>query len=194
MARLSLIIPTIGRSTLKRALDSACPQMWDGDEVIVVADGPCESARLRAKMYPVQYYELPTRVGDFGCTPCDYGIERAAGDFVFFLGDDDVCTEDAFDAIHDAVDDAPNWPHVFAMLHGSMVLRNTIQCCQVSGQQIVVPKKLAISVKMADVERQQWNISDWVYIKKVVDAAQHQVVYHDELIAILYNQNNGAMR
>ena len=42
MTRLSIVVPTVSRPTLKRTLDSIAPQLHEGeegDEVIVIGDG-----------------------------------------------------------------------------------------------------------------------------------------------------------
>ena len=195
MARLSLICPTIGRGTLSQLVDSVRSQMHPGDEFIIVGDGPqpgINAAGLNA-MPGVRYVETPTRTGDFGCTPCDYGIEIATGDLVFFIGDDDVCPEGAFDAIHKGVESDPDVPHIFSMMHTGRKLGNSINCCYVSGQQIVVPRDMSKMPRMADCDPGQIAVSDWVFIDKVHRAWNMRTLFHQEIIAILYNQNNGRM-
>lgn len=195
MARLSLICPTIGRSTLTRMIDSVLPQMQEGDELVIVGDGPqtnLNAAGMNA-MPGVRYVETPTKTGDFGCTPCDYGIEIATGDFVFFIGDDDICPEGAFEAIHKGVEVGPPVPHIFSMMHTGRRLGNTVHVCQVSGQQVVVPRDMTKMPRMSDVEPGMIAVSDWVFIDKVHKAWGMHTVFHPEIIAILYNQNNGRM-
>jgi len=42
---ISIIMPTSGRVSLKRAVDSVVHQLHDDDEVIIVGDGMCAEAR-----------------------------------------------------------------------------------------------------------------------------------------------------
>lgn len=198
-ARLSLICPTIGRTTLWRMAWSALSQMQATDELIVVVDGPIppegeESLERLGDIItpPVKVIRLPERVGDFGCTPCDVGIEAATGDAVFFIGDDDICTPNAFEDIRRVVTEYPDRPHVFSMHHFIGLLRNSIEYCSVSGQQIVVPRDMTKMPKMSDVPKSQWNMSDYVFIKKVHEAWHCTTMFHDEIIAILEQQHNGA--
>ena len=191
--RLSLIIPTIGRSTLHRAVESAFSQMALGDEVIVVSDGVDISEERLPWLSGVCYLRLPTPTGDFGCTPCDEGIKIARGDAVFFLGDDDICAPGAFDAIRAAVEAAPDVPHLFSMTHTGRQLGGTLDCCAVSGQQIVVPRDLTKMPRMAEHTPGERAVSDWVFIIKVHLAWNQQTVFHPEIISILPHMNQGRM-
>lgn len=198
--RLSLICPTIGRSTLARLMDSVFPQMKPGDEFIVVGDGPQPAAFEIIRNHVshsghghLAYYETPTKTGDYGCTPADYGVTKAQGDAVFFIGDDDVLDPNAFAVIRAALEGAPNVPHLFAMMHTGRRLGNTLRCCAVSGQQIVIPRNMAWMPKMAEVPPHQMGVSDWVFIDKVHRAWGGQTVFHDEVIAHMERQNSGRM-
>jgi len=198
MSRLSLICPTIGRTSLGKVFDSVVPQLKRGDEFIIVGDGPLpdEATKLILQYVTglprlVRYVELPYRVGDFGCTPCDVGIKKASGDAVFFIGDDDTCVDGAFEIIRKAFDQQPNVPHLFAMYHTTRVLSNTLAGCNVSGQQIVIPRDMSRMPLMADVDPAQIAVSDWVFITKVHEAWDERTVFHDDLIAVLTGQNHG---
>ncbi|WFR73550.1 glycosyltransferase [Prescottella defluvii] len=48
MAEISVVIPTVGRDELARALDSVRAQTRPCDDVIVVLDRPSEAERVRA--------------------------------------------------------------------------------------------------------------------------------------------------
>jgi glycosyltransferase involved in cell wall biosynthesis len=200
MTRLSLICPTIGRTTLLVLSETVIPELVYGvDEFIVVADGPIpEQAETLLKelatRHPgmVRFIQLETRVGDFGCTPCDVGIEAAKGDAVFFIGDDDRVVPGAFAAIRKAVDEFPNVPHLFSMQHQLGLLGNSLACCSVSSQQLVVPRDMSRMPKMSDVSKDDWPISDWVFIDKVHRAWDATTMFHPEVIAILEAQHHGA--
>jgi glycosyltransferase involved in cell wall biosynthesis len=193
--RLSLICPTIGRTTLKRTIGSVILQLKEGDEFIIVADGPCPDlhdliGEVQQHFPQVRYYELPVRVGDFGCTPCDAGMQRATGDFVFFIGDDDICEPGAFEVIRTAVALQPTVPHVFAMMHTGRKLSGTIAPCYVSGQQIVVPRDVKRIPRMANCPATHITVSDAVFIEAVYNE-WGRVVFHDDVIATLPYQNMG---
>lgn len=193
---LTLICPTIGRTTIGRTIESVIPQLGPRDEFIIVLDGPAPPAvasliiETAAVIPQVTARQLSRRVGDFGCTPCDVGIRLASGDAVFFIGDDDYLAPDAFENVRRAVAAEPGMPHVFAMMHTGRKLSGTTEVCQVSGQQIVVPRDMGKMPEMASCPEEALGYSDAVFIEKV-RGAWGGVVFHDEVIATLPRQNSG---
>lgn len=187
--QISLIIPTIWRSTLDTAVKSAQASQGEWDEIIVVGDGRSPNG-----------YSLDTRglvitqerVGDYGCSACDYGVLMASGDYVFFLGDDDYLVPNAFEVIKEGVKIDPTVPHLFAMEHTGRILKNSLECGQVSGQQIVVPRDMEKMPKMTDFPPGQVGISDYYFIKHC-EQAWGRIVCHNEVIAILPRMNQGRM-
>lgn len=194
--RLSLICPTIGRPMMK-LLQRVIPQLKSGDEFIVVADGPIPTEadkllKLTSLAVPqVIYLPLPICIGDYGCTPCDMAIGIAKGDAVFFIGDDDLVTPGAFSAIRAKLARNPDVPHLFSMLHSGRTLGHTLALCNVSGQQIVIPRDMSKMPSMADVSPDQLLVSDWVFITKVHEAWDSKTMFHDFVIAHLEKQNYG---
>jgi len=195
---LSLIIPTIGRSTLPRVIADAVKQMHKGDSIVVVYDPvhkrpPWEiESEERAPGVALWTYVLPKPAGDFGCTACDFGIEKAYGDHVFFIGDDDRVPDGALDTIRAGVSTSPDLPHLFAMQHTGRILANSLVCGEVSGQQIVVPRDMKKMPKMADHRPGELAVSDWRFIQNV-EAAWGKIVMHSGIIAVLPRMNQGRM-
>lgn len=184
--RLSLICPTIGRESLRRTLESAVPQLKEGDEMIVVGDGPQPEAQKICKDFPqVQYMELFEKVGDYGCSPCDLGIAMATGDAVFFIGDDDQTAPGAFEVIRGYLSAEPSKPHAFGRKHGIWAFKPFLAISNISGQQLVVPLDRSKMPKMADVRKDLWETSDWEFISRVHDAWDRQTVLHNEPIAFM---------
>lgn len=197
MKNISLICPTIGRTTIGYMVATVLPQLKEKDELIIVADGPIRGVTdefirdLASDIPQIIYRKLPHRVGDFGCTPCDVGIRIASGDAVFFIGDDDYLEPDAFEHIRAAVEANPDVPHLFAMMHTGRVLKRSLAACTVSGQQIVVPRDMSRMPTMADCPAELITLSDHVFIEKVDAAWEHRTIMHDEIICTLPQQNHG---
>lgn len=107
MTTLSLIIPTAGRATLRRTLDSAAPQLLPGDECLVVGDttdGPLPQTEAICADYPwARYIEHPGAAHSWGHEQFDRGLEEARGDWLLGNDDDDIWTPDAFAAIRAAI-------------------------------------------------------------------------------------------
>jgi len=116
---LSIIIPTIGRPALTRTLESIRGQdMVDGDEVLVVQDGPSDLATwavVKASGLPGRYLATGKRANDVGAAPRNFGIAHADGEYLAFMDDDDVYRPGAFDAIRAAAVRHPRRPLMFRM-------------------------------------------------------------------------------
>lgn len=91
--RISYIIPTIRRDTLKRTLDSI--QKREGDEVIVVEDWP------------------PT--GMWGNPQRNLGMSKATGDYLAFIDDDDYYVPEHRELQEQTIRENPNKPILFQM-------------------------------------------------------------------------------
>lgn len=123
--RISLIIPTIGRESLRRTLDSLVGQPWrDGDEVMLVGDGRQQKAdeawlEYRHKL-PGRYLEVeggPHR--DHGHSVRNEVMRLAKGSHIAALDDDDIWTPNALELIRGAITECPNRPHLFRMQEGT---------------------------------------------------------------------------
>jgi len=191
--RLSLICPTIGRSTFARLLKDVLYYIGAEDEFVVVGDGPCPNVREQIEALAdarFRYVELAVRANDWGCTPCDVGVQNATGDMVWFIGDDDELQSHAFDVVRAGVTGATDKAHIFAMKHTGILMSQSIAFCKVSGQQIVAPRENL--PKMADYAFTDWYRTDWSFITRTVDKFGGPV-YHDEVICLLPQMNQGAM-
>jgi GT2 family glycosyltransferase len=102
-ARLSVVLPTIGRPSLRAALRSLAGQDWrKGDELIVVADDNTGAVRAAVALFPgvpAVLLRTPRRLGGYGGPARNLGMARCSGDWIAFLDDDDVMTADSFRAI-----------------------------------------------------------------------------------------------
>ena len=99
----SIIIPTVGRPSLQRTLDSI--ESGPQDEVIVVADGheaACLVANAWSPTIGRSYYETE-ETHSFGNWQRQYGMTKATGDLLLFMDDDDVYLPGALDLVRRVV-------------------------------------------------------------------------------------------
>jgi glycosyltransferase involved in cell wall biosynthesis len=95
----SIIIPTCGRTTLRRTL-AGLRAMQPGDEVLICGDGPQPVAeRIVAEAGPFCRYLPCPRTADTGATQRNLGIESARGDYLLFIDDDDWYVPGALDIV-----------------------------------------------------------------------------------------------
>jgi glycosyltransferase involved in cell wall biosynthesis len=102
---VSVVIPTIGRDSLRRAVESALQQTSAPMEVIVVVDAECEpdlplSAAVR----------IVRTSGGVGASLAKHiGIESATGDVIALLDDDDIWREDKLEIQLSAAPAGTEW-------------------------------------------------------------------------------------
>lgn len=105
--RLSITVATCGRVSLLGTLESLVNQDWQSeDEVIVVANGDCDSALAvvkRLTALPLFYVSIPQYKG-FGGPQRDRAIREASGDVIVFLDDDDAMRPGGLKAIRTTAD------------------------------------------------------------------------------------------
>lgn len=118
---LTIIVPTQGRPTLERTLDSVREQLLPGDEVIVVVDThgmPLDNLWLingRVALYGPQFWITSHDDGlhNYGHAQINVGMACAHGDYLSFTDDDDVYTADALALMRAAATDCPGRPLLF---------------------------------------------------------------------------------
>lgn len=100
----SIIIPTIGRKTLEKTLESISPQRSVGDEVIVVFDdGETWENNKVARSHGCILANTLKRSHDAGSKARNLGIDLAQRDWLLFMDDDDVFTPNAFQVIRETI-------------------------------------------------------------------------------------------
>jgi hypothetical protein len=124
---LSVIVPTVGRPSVERAVNSLLRQgEWLPYEVILVGDTHAGTwveqlprARALAEKYPehVRYVEHDGGLHAWGHPQRNFGATVARGHYLSWLGDDDIYLRFAFPALARAlrsrVFDHPRDPRVF---------------------------------------------------------------------------------
>lgn len=177
--KLSIIVPTCGRKTLARTLQSLAEQPLEPTDEVLVCGGPL------CQMAPTQRYGatyVPTPAGkDWGCTERTLGIARAGGTHLAFIDDDDWWLPGARAAIKDAMRRTPDVPVLFRMRyarHGSVLWATPdLRCGNVSTQMMLMPNdagKLGRWTKRREGDYDFLTSMRW-------DPAQ--IVWRDEVIA-----------
>lgn len=118
MVSLSVIVPTVGRLSLGRTLDSIAHQL-EADEVIVVADSDFDAFRAASIYFDYddsrwQFAECGGDEHGKGYAQRELGITLAHGTHLLFMDDDDVYEEGALDLFRNAACDRPV---IFRMAH-----------------------------------------------------------------------------
>jgi len=139
---LTIIIPTIGRPTLKRVALEAMPQLGECDRVIVVGDGPQPEARAMIEGLDrrIVYYEYgPTK--DWGHSQRNWAMRLIKSTHFMTCDDDDRMAPNALSIARKAIEENPDRPILFRMHHEGTVLwrEPVVRIQNVSTQMIVCP-------------------------------------------------------
>ena len=195
VASLSIIIPTIGRLTLDRTLESvlaagAGPQ----DEVIVVGDGPQPTARAIAARFAgrlkIIYFETPV-FHHVGHPQRNAGMAVASGSHVMSIDDDDAYRPGALQLVHRVAAAEPGRILIFRMESQTVRLPWKVlwngqfhSLGNVGTPMFVVP----------NVERQLgvWgrrHAGDWDFLDSTLErwpGGSRAIVWREEIIADVY--------
>ena len=163
MITLSIIIPTQGRPTLLRTLESLTPQLEDGDEILI----------MRRDNVP------------YGNATRDEAIPRCLGSHLWWIDDDDIATPNALQIIRDGVSGSPGQTHVFRMQYGGgNVLwgEKSYSCGNIGGAMMVVPN---VPGKLGTWVHEGVSCGDWHFLKHTVQMQGGPVVWHEEVLQII---------
>jgi glycosyltransferase involved in cell wall biosynthesis len=170
MPTLSVIIPTCGRPTLPGILHQLLPQLGDGDEVIVVGDGPQPAVRgLIAGLLDrrIRCHEHADPQSVYGNAQRNAGMALACGERLVFVDDDDELPLDALR--HIRRETAEERPVLFRMSYcGELIWRNpVIAPGNFGGVQFVVPNR---SGRVAEwpVPASNPDLSDFEWITRTL--------------------------
>jgi hypothetical protein len=197
LPRLSIIIPTCGRMSLGRTLESIAREGGLlSDEIIVVGDGPQQVAQTIVESFNnggrlfIRYLEHgPTHVN--GIAQRNFAMPLATGTHLMFLDDDDVPAEGAIRTIRQEIVENPDRPLIFreesrTPRHpwGVVWKDREIRRGNVGTQGIVVPN---VQARLGS-----WGNSyegDYDFARTTVDLYPNRdkdVVWVDRVVAYLY--------
>lgn len=189
---LTIIVPTIGRASLRNTLDSIASQLQIFDQVFVVADGIYPESKALVKPYGIQYtyFELPDGPHhDWGARARNFGIERAAKAYIAFMDDDDQYLPGAFLSMKDAIRNRPGSPFLFRMMHGKSILwrQREVTLGNVSSQMVVVPNDQKKLGRFTDRYE-----GDFDFIQKTARLYSSKIdpfIWREEITSILIKSN-----
>jgi glycosyltransferase involved in cell wall biosynthesis len=155
----SVIVPTVGRTTLMLALQSVAAQLEPGDELIVVANDD----------------------GDQGDAARNGAMARALGSHLLFLDDDDAYVPGALATIRRFAAENPGRIGIFRMelWNGSLVWTEPVlRYGNVGGPMFVVPNVPGKLGRWYQPNR----ANDWSFIEETV-SLQGEPIFREEVVA-----------
>jgi glycosyltransferase involved in cell wall biosynthesis len=189
---LTIIVPTVGRPSLEKTLDSIASQIRRFDQVFVVGDGIYPESRKLVQKYGVQYayFELPDGPHhDWGARARNFGIEIAKKAYIAFMDDDDHYLPWAFEIIKEAVHRFPGHPFIFRMQHEEQTIWKTTELSvgNVSSQMIIVPNDQKKLGRFSDRYE-----GDFDFIKSTADFYSPEgnpFIWSEDVISVLLKAN-----
>jgi glycosyltransferase involved in cell wall biosynthesis len=164
MSTISFIIPSLNRRTLHRTIDRIKP--LPGDEVLVEFDLP------------------PTRM--WGNPQRNKAIERASGDYLAFIDDDDYYVEGAREIMARAIAEHPGKALLFRMRYpNGKLLWETPDLVpgNVGSPMILCPNEPVFITPWKDGR----NMADFIFIN---EWPRERIIWREEIIANL-GHNDG---
>lgn len=196
--RLSVVVPTIGRDTLKRTLLSLRPQLHPGDEVVVIADGPSARAVAREATCTLG---LPLVLADTPPTRCwgnaqrDLGMRLARGTHLLFIDDDDEYEPGALDVVRRELEKNSECAHIFRMRFGpghpagqttppTVLWRDQVLRAQNIGTPMVaLPNRPALLPAWTDGDAGDF-FSDFLFLRRAIPRFGAPV-WNEDVIAVV---------
>lgn len=196
--KISIIIPTLGRPSLDRTIKSIRGQLRDGDEVLIVSDGPRPEAQALALSAGAsfRFFEGPlTR--KWGHAQRMLGMKEAVGDYLAFMDDDDIYLPGALDSMRRGIEETGAGLLLFRMIYYSRVLwdRPLIVYGNVSTQMVVVrndPERLGAWAPRLDTPEGEG--ADFIFISDTASRGpSDSVVFRPEVISELTCHSRGQL-
>lgn len=196
---LSIIIPTLGRPSLKRTLSSIEPQLAPQDEVLVISDGPRPWTRAMVMPFgkSFRFLETVSAASDYGCSPRNLGMQSATGDYLAFMDDDDVYLEGAFAAMRAAMDAHYEKLFIFRMKHQGSILwaEPELRLNNISTQMFCFPNREGrLGRWRMNPETESGRGDDYLFARDTAARwPKDSVLFRDEVIADLTRHTYGVL-
>jgi cellulose synthase/poly-beta-1,6-N-acetylglucosamine synthase-like glycosyltransferase len=185
---LTLMIPTAGRDTLARCLESIRSQEdAPSYEVIVIGDTyerDLSEVRAAVKEYGprFRYTAHDAEHHCFGHCQLNHGLTKARGRFVHCQDDDDIYAPNALATIAEALEpDIAGVPHLFRFRSywgpEFWVQEGLVQEGLIGGHCLVAPRKAAGQFTCR-------YTGDFDWVKSTLDKSGGKAIWHSDLICI----------
>lgn len=173
---ISFIVPSVGRSSLQRTLQSI--ECWPGDEILLVGD------RIQPVDNPwVRYVQCP-RGNDWGHTERNFATAFARGSYLAHIDDDDYYAAGTRALMADAIATTPNRPVLFRMRYPNGITlweKPELRCGNVGTPMILipnVPERLGqfrpfVGGDCAYLEEMKWDRNEIVWRPEIVALLGH---------------------
>ena len=159
---ISFIIPTTGRESLKKTIDSI--EKWSGDEVLVIQHKP------------------PSK--NWGNAERQEGTDKAKCDYLAFIDDDDIYVQGHREMMHNALEEnTKDYPVMFKMKYpNGRILweEKKIKCGNIGAPMFLVPN---IKANLHRWEPAR-SAADFIFADKWLWPAK-LTIWREEIIAIL---------
>ncbi len=166
---ISFIVPSINRPTLYRTISSI--EVRHGDEILLELDIP--------------------KSGKWGNPQRNKAIERAKGDYLAFIDDDDYYVRGHRGLMAQAILENPNKPILFRMQYpdGRVIWdKQEVVPGNVSTQMILVPNQRDMLYYWKDGR----NMADFIFIDNW-KWPKEDIVWREEIISLLGNNDGEAI-
>ena len=180
---ITFVVPTIGRPSLARTLDSI--ELWPGDALLLVGEPDLVAPVSRLFIDSRIRFVSCKRGNDWGHTERNFAAPHVRTPYVAHIDDDDIYAPGARGSMSDALYKTPNRPVIFKMrypngleLWQSQVLR----CGNVGTPMFLLPNDPAkmtgtwapyVGGDFAFLEGCQWKFEDYVWRPEVVALLGH---------------------
>lgn len=192
--RLSIIVPTLDRASLKQTLQSIRPQLAEGDEVLVIGDGRVPTPDQLVLPAPRDVWFLATPATRcWGNAQRDKGMEIATGTHLLFIDDDDAYEPDALANVRRALEANADVAHIFRIRfgpghpagplgadHPPIWIDQSLRSSNIATPMVVLPNRPDLP-RWADGDDAD-QLSDFVFIRRAVSRVGG-AVWHEPVIA-----------
>jgi len=187
---VSVIIPAIGRPSLEKILKVLVPQLTPGDEIQVIGDGPMPTSKKISESMgsPLVKYDEQGPFWKWGNPQRNIGIDRAVGQYLWFIDDDDDPFPNSITLIKAIVAQKMGHMHLFHVSYSGAPLPkmtdSRIYCGNVTGQCFVTPNTKGRLGKWTD--NYEGDLSFITETISLFPRKDKDLVWHNEIICSVF--------